>query len=282
MSPENPLHADSGLRTRHLRNARVLDARYNRFDVERNAHRAGKDQAKRSEQAITKARVSDAMEAFSKRVKLTNHHLCVIIYLPVIEPRVAPIFDQEERVETEIYLHSLLASYAGTLPFEPHPLSESSYADMVIKPVGLGNVGTWAWMVPWKAASNIFPGWQRANQDERGGARLLCESTEGLEGFRQCSHDAPDRCGAVCGTLRRNTGSGSFLHRGSCRLRRLPRIRKPYRPGTCRRCGAARGPKWTELCGVPAHDRFRTPSSRRRTVDMRPIFEFDTRNLEVI
>jgi len=101
---------------------------------------------RRTEKNIAKARTRDSMSALSKLTETVDGHAEIVDQSPLIVPiRVlAPGIEQEELFER---LHELLRAYRRTLQFDRRVLLEQfRLADFARKVVGVGSVGTRAWI----------------------------------------------------------------------------------------------------------------------------------------
>lgn len=110
-------------------------------------NRAGNRELRESEHLVAKARTKNNMAAFSKLVGVVDGDMRIIAHPPLIEPLEEVVTDEHERSIYEEYMRGLLSEYVDTLPFWPHLLSEFEYVDMARKVVGVGSVGTRAWVV---------------------------------------------------------------------------------------------------------------------------------------
>jgi uncharacterized protein (DUF2252 family) len=103
--------------------------------------------AKRTEKALAKARTRDSMSAFSK----LTHELDGQARIAADPPLIVPIDDLAQGVERdEMFdgLHELLRSYRATLQRDRRVLLEEfEMVDIARKVVGVGSVGTRAWIV---------------------------------------------------------------------------------------------------------------------------------------
>ena len=144
------------LRMQRLAESRVLDAWYDRLDAdqiaegvraEREAHRADSKQVKRAEAVIAKARTKDSIRAFSKLVNRVDGELRITPEPPLIVPLedLRPVGRSTE--EDVAAMQRVLQEYQSTLPGERHPMAEFRYVHMARKVVGVGSVGTRAWIV---------------------------------------------------------------------------------------------------------------------------------------
>jgi len=134
----------------------VLDAWYDRLDADqvaawaRDLHRdeqIDRSQLKRTEAILAKARTRDSLRAFSKLVRVVDGELRIAADPPLIVPveDLKP-FGHEPNDDVRA-MRELLRSYQTTLPRVRHPLQEFSYVHMARKVVGVGSVGTRAWIV---------------------------------------------------------------------------------------------------------------------------------------
>lgn len=152
------LAAVRGYRERMIEAAEssVLDAWYDHLDAdqveawvktERAASRADKRQEKAVAMIVAKARTKDRLRAFSKLVTNESGALRIIADPPLIVPVEDVLADRGEVQDTEETMRRILDSYRSTLLVARHPLAEYTYAHMARKVVGVGSVGTRAWIV---------------------------------------------------------------------------------------------------------------------------------------
>jgi uncharacterized protein (DUF2252 family) len=97
--------------------------------------------------AITKARAHDSVQAFSKLAEVVDGQ-CRILHQP---PLITPVEDLEDGIDPEAVLEAMdgfLRSYQDTLRGEERDLIEQyRFAHAARKVVGVGSVGTQAWIV---------------------------------------------------------------------------------------------------------------------------------------
>jgi uncharacterized protein (DUF2252 family) len=101
---------------------------------------------KRAEKQVAKARTKDSMTAFSKLTHAVNGSIRIIDQSPLIVPidQLAPRGERDEMFET---LRELIRSYRATLEFDRRILLEQfELTDFARKVVGVGSVGTRAWI----------------------------------------------------------------------------------------------------------------------------------------
>jgi len=136
--------------------SRVLEGWYDRLDAdrvvayveeERRANRVGSKQVKRMEADLAKARTKDSTRATAKLVEVVDGRLRIAASPPLIVPveDLAPFARDRERAED--WMRNLISSYLPTLQQGHHPMAEFSYVHMARKVVGVGSVGTRAWVV---------------------------------------------------------------------------------------------------------------------------------------
>jgi uncharacterized protein (DUF2252 family) len=102
---------------------------------------------KRAEANLDKARTKDSLQAFAKLTHLVNGERRIISDPPLIEP-IEDIFVGRSRDDLESNLHELVARYRQTLQSDRrHLLEEFRIAHMARKVVGVGSVGTRAWIL---------------------------------------------------------------------------------------------------------------------------------------
>jgi uncharacterized protein (DUF2252 family) len=97
--------------------------------------------------AIAKARAHDSVQAFSKLAEVVDGE-CRILHQP---PLITPVEDLEEGIDPEAVLEAMdgfLRSYRDTLRGEQRDLIEQyRFAHVARKVVGVGSVGTQAWIL---------------------------------------------------------------------------------------------------------------------------------------
>jgi len=127
-----------------------LDVWYSHLDIEgmikELAPQFKQKIVKRTETALAKARTKDSMTAFSKLTESVNGHVRIVDQSPLIVPieQLAPGQERDEMFEA---LHQLLRGYRQTLEFDRRVLLEQfELADFARKVVGVGSVGTRAWI----------------------------------------------------------------------------------------------------------------------------------------
>jgi uncharacterized protein (DUF2252 family) len=103
-------------------------------------------QAKRTDKALAKARTRDSMSAFSKLTRVVDGQVRIADQSPLIVP-IEDLGDDRSRDELYTELRALLREYRGTLEFDRRVLAEEfQLVDLARKVVGVGSVGTRAWI----------------------------------------------------------------------------------------------------------------------------------------
>src|SRR5947209_484023 len=127
-----------------------LDVWYSRLDVESVIADYGSQfkpkQVKRTEKQLAKARTKDSMFAFSKLTELDNGKPHIVDQSPLIVP-IEKLATGERRRTLMTELRDLLRAYRDTLQYDRRMLLEEfQLMDLAHKVVGVGSVGTRAWI----------------------------------------------------------------------------------------------------------------------------------------
>ncbi|MEF2978390.1 DUF2252 domain-containing protein [Subtercola sp. YIM 133946] len=133
----------------------VLDAWYSHTDSDELIERVRdalavapeKKLLKRTEGIVAKARTKDSMNAFGKLVHEVDGELRITADPPLITPIEDLVPPGLTREADEQAMRDLIASYQTTLIAEHHPVREFEYLHMARKVVGVGSVGTRAWII---------------------------------------------------------------------------------------------------------------------------------------
>ena len=131
---------------------RTLDVWYAHIEVERlfeqfKAEVTGKQLAK-AKSTVAKARTRDTMQAFSKLTREVDGQRRIIADPPLIVPVEDLLPEGRQRGEVEAQLRGLIWSYRRTLETDRrHLLEEYEFVHMARKVVGVGSVGTRAWIL---------------------------------------------------------------------------------------------------------------------------------------
>ena len=129
---------------------RNLDVWYARLEIEsvleQFAPQFKQNVVKRAEKALAKARTRDSMTAFSKLTQSVNGDVRIVDESPLIVP-IEQLAEGHKRDEMFGALQALLRSYRQTLAFDRRTLLEQfRLTDFARKVVGVGSVGTRAWI----------------------------------------------------------------------------------------------------------------------------------------
>jgi uncharacterized protein (DUF2252 family) len=131
-----------------------LEVWYARLDFEEQFARLRRNRpardVKRTEKAIAKARSRDSMQALSKFSEVVDGQLRIVHQPPLIARLEEMAAERAglEASDVEDMIRSILAGYRQTLPSDRrHLLDSYDYVDTALKVVGVGSVGTRAWML---------------------------------------------------------------------------------------------------------------------------------------
>jgi uncharacterized protein (DUF2252 family) len=127
-----------------------LDVWYAHMDVETTIGQFGAQlkpgMAKRTAKTLAKARTRDSMAAFSKLTETVDGRVRIVDQSPLIVP-LAQLAAEAAPDELFEGLHQLLRDYRMSLEFDRRELLEQfELADFARKVVGVGSVGTRAWI----------------------------------------------------------------------------------------------------------------------------------------
>jgi uncharacterized protein (DUF2252 family) len=130
---------------------RNLDLWYSHIDVEDALRDLGDqltaDSRKRAEANLAKARTRDSLQAFNKLTHVIDGQRRIIGDPPLVTP-INEVFEGHERDEIFNQLRTIVRSYRKTLQNDRrHLLEEFQVIDAARKVVGVGSVGTRAWIV---------------------------------------------------------------------------------------------------------------------------------------
>ena len=130
---------------------RNLDLWYSRIDVDEIAKLAAQQtsgkQLKRFERNVAKARSKDSLRAFAKLTTIVDGEPRIASDPPLIEP-IEELASGVEQAEIEEFVRGVIRSYRRTLSTDRRELLERfRYVHSARKVVGVGSVGTRAWIV---------------------------------------------------------------------------------------------------------------------------------------
>jgi uncharacterized protein (DUF2252 family) len=105
------------------------------------------DRAKQTKAALAKARTRDSSQAFEKLATVVDGRPRIVSDPPLIVP-VTELLPDRDAADLFAQLEGLLVAYRTTLPADrSHLLGEYRLVDMARKVVGVGSVGTRAWIL---------------------------------------------------------------------------------------------------------------------------------------
>jgi uncharacterized protein (DUF2252 family) len=136
---------------RRLAAMRRIDVWYERLDVEaleRYRAEVGKKEARNYDKAVAKAERKNSLRAFAKLTTSVDGELRIVSDPPLIVP-VAEMAQTDRQLKRAVgRVQELLAAYRRTLPRDVRHLAEGyRFVDLARKVVGVGSVGTRAWIV---------------------------------------------------------------------------------------------------------------------------------------
>ncbi len=106
-----------------------------------------KKNLKAAEQVVTKARTKDSLEAFDKLTHVVDGELRIISEPPLIVP-IEELLPPDEATKLVETMHDLIRSYRRTLQGDrKHLLENFRFVHLARKVVGVGSVGTRAWII---------------------------------------------------------------------------------------------------------------------------------------
>jgi uncharacterized protein (DUF2252 family) len=131
---------------------RNLDVWYSHLPIEQAfaEFRRGVDpkRLKKQEADVTKARSKDSMHAFAKLTEVVDGERRIISDPPLIVPIAELLTSEAERDAVEREVRNIVRSYRRTLETDRrHLLEQFRFVDLARKVVGVGSVGTRAWIL---------------------------------------------------------------------------------------------------------------------------------------
>ncbi len=131
-----------------------LDVWYARLNIEEQFKQLRKgrpvDQVKKTQKAIAKARSRDSMQALSKLTEVVDGRRQIVHEPPLIMRLEQMAAQREElaQMDVEEQMRGILSGYRRTLPTDRrHLVDQYEYVDTALKVVGVGSVGTRAWIM---------------------------------------------------------------------------------------------------------------------------------------
>ncbi len=106
------------------------------------------EQRKAVDQGLAKARTRDSMQALAKLTRLVDGRPRIVSDPPLLVPIDELVSAEPDRFAFAQQLTSLIRTYRRTLETDRrHLLEQYQFADMALKVVGVGSVGTRCWIV---------------------------------------------------------------------------------------------------------------------------------------
>jgi uncharacterized protein (DUF2252 family) len=168
-----------------------LEVWYAHLDIEETLGRFSSDLApkaiKRTKRAIAKARTRDSVSAAAKLTRESDGEARIVADPPLIVP-IADLVEDAERETLFVALRELLRDYQATLQPDRRALLEQfELVDFARKVVGVGSVGTRAWIAlclgsAWReplflqikeAGPSVLEGYQPVSEFDTGGERVV-------------------------------------------------------------------------------------------------------------
>ena len=149
---------------------RNFDVWYARIEVEQTAlelqREMSAEEQKRFEKSLAKTRTKDSLRAFAKLTELVDGEPRIVSDAPLIVP-LAELAATVEEPDASEAIQTLIRSYRRTLPADRRRLLERfRYVDAARKVVGVGSVGTRAWIVLLLGRDNDDPLFLQAKEAE--------------------------------------------------------------------------------------------------------------------
>jgi uncharacterized protein (DUF2252 family) len=146
---------------RELAEMRSLDLWYSRMDVEemttRLAALVNKAEQKQYHRNVAKARAKDSMRAFNKLTRIVDGQPRIVGEPPLIVP-IQDLFTDDHADQLEAAIRSTLEQYRSTLATDRRRLLDRfQFVDAARKVVGVGSVGTRAWILLMVGNDEIDP-----------------------------------------------------------------------------------------------------------------------------
>ncbi|MFI5027393.1 MAG: DUF2252 domain-containing protein [Solirubrobacterales bacterium] len=130
-----------------LRNLEVWYARLDEDDIRAQLRSSAPKLAARVEKGAAKARAKDSLRALGRLTERVDGELRIISRPPLIVP-IEELLPSDEKVDVEATLRDLVDRYAETLKGDRRRLLQTySFRHVAHKVVGVGSVGTRAWIL---------------------------------------------------------------------------------------------------------------------------------------
>ena len=131
----------------HDQSGRVVRPHGRRGRDQGAAHRCRCGGAQRAEANVAKARTRDSLQAFDKLTHVVDGQRRIVSDPPLVQP-IDELFEGVELDQILDWVRALMRNYRRTLPSDRrHLLEDFQLVDVARKVVGVGSVGTRAWIM---------------------------------------------------------------------------------------------------------------------------------------
>ena len=135
----------------HFAEMRNIEVWYARLDVadilEQLGGSVSRKQIKRLQNSVAKVHTKDSMRALSKLCRTVDRELRIVGHPPLVTP-IEDVLPDAEQDHLEDTVQRMIRTYRSTLPHDRRHLLESyRYVHAARKVVGVGSVGTRAWIL---------------------------------------------------------------------------------------------------------------------------------------
>ncbi len=173
---------------------RAIDAWYARLtvediaawiDAEVRAGRLSRKEAREAGADIAKARTRVHERAFRRLAGEVDGKVRILADPPLVVPLHDLVQPGTAREETEAWMRDLVRTYRSTLTQRHHPMEQYRYLDAARKVVGVGSVGTRAWILLFEGRQRQAPLFLQAKEAQASVLeRFLSRSRYGNHGRR--------------------------------------------------------------------------------------------------
>jgi uncharacterized protein (DUF2252 family) len=130
-----------------MRNLEVWYARLDEDAIREQLRNAGQKLSKKAEKGAAKARAKDSLRALGKLTEQVDGELRIVSRPPLVVP-IEELLPEDDKIDVEGMLKGILEHYAETLKGDRRRLLETyAFRHVAHKVVGVGSVGTRAWIV---------------------------------------------------------------------------------------------------------------------------------------
>jgi uncharacterized protein (DUF2252 family) len=149
----------------------MLEVWYARLDIEDALEslgpQVGVEQVTRTRKAMAKARTRDSMQVLKKLTTVVDGHRRIISDPPLVVP-IAELVDGQNADEIRTAMSGLVTQYRRTLNADRrHLIGQFRLVDVARKVVGVGSVGTRAWILLLEADGGQEPLFLQAKEAQR-------------------------------------------------------------------------------------------------------------------